>query len=234
MQLFYFPSATPDAQHLVFDKTESHHIVKVLRFAQGDTLWLTNGKGWLFHTQITEAHPKACSVQVLGVTCKELPSRHLHLAVAPTKMNERYEWFLEKATEIGVAEITPIICEHSERKVINYERFEKVILSAMKQSLQCYLPKLHQPISLLEFLKNTTAQGKYIAYCQDERQQLHHLLGQYKASSTAILIGPEGDFSPKEIAFALEMGYQPVALGNNRLRTETAAVVACTIAAFEL
>ena len=148
------------------------------------------------------------------------------MAVAPTKMNERYEWFLEKATEIGIQEITPIICEHSERKVIKTERFLKIIESAMKQSLHYYLPKLNEPISFKEFAKKEQNGQKFIAHCEETDKK--SLKNELKLNTDCtILIGPEGDFSVKEIQLALDNQYIPVSLGNTRLRTETAAIVAC-------
>jgi 16S rRNA (uracil1498-N3)-methyltransferase len=150
----------------------------------------------------------------------------LHLVVAPTKMNDRYEWFLEKATEIGIQEITPIICDRSERKVINIERFEKIILSAMKQSNELYLPKLNPTISFKEFMKHKNKGLQLIAHCEEtDKKTLKSVL--QSNTDVTVLIGPEGDFSEKEIALALEQNYIPVSLGNTRLRTETAAVVAC-------
>ena len=154
---------------------------------------------------------------------------YLHLVVAPTKMNERYEWFLEKATEIGVDEITPIICEHSERTTIKVERFEKLLLSAMKQSLQCYLPKLNAPIASAQFFKTmqTDSSAKYIAHCQEnEKRLLSRALKSFPERIT-VLIGPEGDFSTNEINTALQQAFVPISLGDTRLRTETAAIVAC-------
>jgi 16S rRNA (uracil1498-N3)-methyltransferase len=153
------------------------------------------------------------------------------MVVAPTKMNDRYEWFLEKATEIGVDEITPIICEHSERKTVKMERMERVLQSAMTQSLQTVLPKWNPPISCKEFLENDTARGyRFIAHCQnEEKMELKRKV--IADNDTTILIGPEGDFSKSEIDLAREKGYVPISLGANRLRTETAAIVACTTVA---
>jgi 16S rRNA (uracil1498-N3)-methyltransferase len=152
------------------------------------------------------------------------------MVVAPTKMNDRFEWFLEKATEIGVDEITPIICERSERKIIKTERMQRVIESAMKQSLQTYLPKLNEPIYLSEFLKKPSTGLQFIAHCEDSER--HELKRRVAADQDlTILIGPEGDFSPNEIESALKSGYSPIAMGKTRLRTETAAIVACTIVA---
>jgi len=150
----------------------------------------------------------------------------LHLAVAPTKMNDRYEWFLEKATEIGIHEITPIICDRSERKAVNKERFDKILLTAMKQSNVLYLPKLNGAVSFKEFIKHKNEGLQLIAHCEEtDKKSLKSVLK--KNEDVTLLIGPEGDFSIKEIALALENNYVPVSLGNTRLRTETAAVVAC-------
>lgn len=226
MQLFYQPELSENDLQCFFDKEESKHIVKVLRKKEGDYLQITNGKGTIFTAEITIADIKNCSTNIIKVETIAKPSFHLHLAVAPTKMNDRYEWFLEKATEIGISEITPIICEHSERKMVKEERFEKVLQSALKQSLQAYLPKLNPTISFKDFVKQNFGGQKYIAHCEEtDRKSLKH---QIKPNLDAtILIGPEGDFSVKEIETALQQGFIPVTLGNTRLRTETAAIVAC-------
>ncbi len=155
----------------------------------------------------------------------------MHLAVAPTKMNDRYEWFLEKATEIGIQEITPIICDHSERKVVNQERFEKIILAAMKQSNELFLPKLNNAITFKEFIKQKSSGLQLIAHCEEtDKKSLKSVLKPNE--NITILIGPEGDFSEKEIALAIANEYIPVSLGTTRLRTETAAIVACHSVAF--
>src|SRR6187402_1212936 len=153
MQLFYNPTINETTETFSFDKEESKHIIKVLRKKDSDILYVTNGLGLLFKTEITLASDNKCTVKILEIEKTAAPKHKLHLAVAPTKMNDRYEWFLEKATEIGIHEITPIICDRSERKVINLDRFEKIILSAMKQCNQLYLPKLNPAISLKEFIK---------------------------------------------------------------------------------
>lgn len=231
MQLFYNPDITEQTETFFFDKEESKHIIKVLRKKDSDILFVTNGEGLLFETQITLASDNKCTVKIISVEHKASSKYRLHLAVAPTKMNDRYEWFLEKATEIGVHEITPIICDRSERKVINKERFDKIVLSAMKQSNECYLPKLNEAISLKEFLQKKTEGVHLIAHCEEtDKKSLKSVL--QKNQNTTILIGPEGDFSEKEIALAIENSYLPVTLGNTRLRTETAAIVASHSVAF--
>lgn len=226
MQLFYNPDIDESTESFSFDKEESRHIIKVLRKKDSDILHVTNGLGLLFETEITLASDNKCIVQVLSIKKTAEPKFRLHLAVAPTKMNDRFEWFLEKATEIGIQEITPIICDRSERKVINQERFEKIILSAMKQSNETYLPKLNEAISFKEFVKQKNEGLQLIAHCEEtDKKSLKDILKPNE--SVTMLIGPEGDFSEKEIALALENNYQPVTLGNTRLRTETAAIVAC-------
>lgn len=226
MQLFYAPDIQADQKEFFFDKEESKHIIKVLRKKTGDILHVTNGLGFLFELKITLESEKKCLTEVLSAKPYPQPDHYIHLAVAPTKMNDRFEWFLEKATEMGVQEITPILCDHSERKAIKTERFEKIIQSAMKQSLQFHLPILNEPISFKEFMKADFDGNKYIAHCEDgEKKLLKNAIP--KNEKYTILIGPEGDFSKSEIETAINNNFIPVSLGNTRLRTETAAVVAC-------
>ncbi len=227
MQLFYNPRLDNSASQFVFDAVESSHIVKVLRKKEGDTLQITNGKGYLFESRIVDADVKKCKAEIISTTKKHRKMYWFHLVVAPTKNNDRFEWFLEKATEIGVNEITPIICERSERKIIKPERMEKVIQSAMKQSLQTYLPKLNKAVTFKEFIDQPREGLLFIAHCDDdEKMELKRRVAPDK--DVTILIGPEGDFSRQEIQTAYENGFLPVSLGENRLRTETAAIVACT------
>ena len=226
MQLFYNPDIDESTESFSFDKEESRHIIKVLRKKDSDILHVTNGLGLLFETSITLASDNKCIVEVLSIKKTPEPKFRLHLAVAPTKMNDRFEWFLEKATEIGIQEITPVFCDRSERKVVNKERFEKIILSAMKQSNETFLPKLNEAISFKEFIKQKNEGLQLIAHCEEtDKKSLKEVLKPNE--NVTLLIGPEGDFSEKEIALALENNFQPVMLGNTRLRTETAAVVAC-------
>lgn len=233
MNLFYHPQVSPDDNEVQFNKEESRHIGKVLRKQVGDELFTTNGKGYLFKVILTIVSPKNCVASILSSEFNKSPNYQLHLAVAPTKLNDRYEWFLEKATEIGVSEITPIICDHSERTVIKQERYEKILQSAMKQSLKTYLPKLNEAVSFATFLQsNTPSEAQhYIAHCEETHK---HLLKELVHPNTQVLIciGPEGDFSNKEIELALANNFKPISLGNSRLRTETAAIVACHSVAF--
>jgi 16S rRNA (uracil1498-N3)-methyltransferase len=232
MQLFYNPTINETLTSFVFDKEESRHIIKVLRKKESDTLHVTNGLGYLFTTEITIASDNKCTVKIVSFEKQEARKFHLHLAVAPTKMNERYEWFLEKATEIGIQEITPIICEHSERKVIKIDRFQKILESAMKQSLQYYLPKLNEPIGFNQFVKTQNSGQLFIAHCEETDKK--SLKNELKTNGDAtILIGPEGDFSVKEIQQAIAANFIPVSLGATRLRTETAAIVACHSVVFK-
>src|SRR5690606_10314025 len=233
MQLFYNPNISNSSKEVVFDKEESRHIVKVLRMNEGDIFKITNGKGSFFSAEITNANPKGCLVKILSEEIQPPLPYQLHLAVAPTKLNDRYEWFLEKATEIGISEITPIICDHSERKIIKPERFEKILQSAMKQSLKANLPTLNKAVPFKDFINSEKAiKGlKCIAHCEEtNKKSLKSILLPNK--KITILIGPEGDFSSEEIEFAKHAGYIPVTLGESRLRTETAAIVACHSVAF--
>ncbi|MFA9191026.1 16S rRNA (uracil(1498)-N(3))-methyltransferase [Flavobacterium sp. FZUC8N2.13] len=226
MQLFYNPNIDEQTENFFFDKEESKHIIKVLRKRDGDILFVTNGLGFLFECEITLASDNKCTVKINSFEKKAASKFHLHLAVAPTKMNDRYEWFLEKATEIGIQEITPIICDRSERKVINKERFDKIILSALKQSNEVYLPKLNEAVTFKEFVNQKNNGTLLIAHCEEtDKKTLKSVLKTNE--DITFLIGPEGDFSVKEIELALENNFIPVSLGNTRLRTETAAIVAC-------
>ncbi|WP_430973727.1 16S rRNA (uracil(1498)-N(3))-methyltransferase [Sunxiuqinia rutila] len=225
MQLFYTPDISESTYCL--DETESKHAVRVLRLTAGDVIQLIDGKGNFFEAQISDAHPKRCQVEIIKKISEYNKRTHyLHLAVAPTKNIDRFEWFLEKATEIGIDEITPVLCDHSERKVIKDERLQKVIISAMKQSLKAYLPKLN-PLTPLKTLLDTDFEGKkFIAHCYEQnKKELKDELSE--SGSNLILIGPEGDFSEDEVAKAIHKQFIPVSLGESRLRTETAAVVAC-------
>jgi len=226
MQLFYNPDLTDDYPEFSFSREESKHIVRVLRKKEGDTLHITNGRGWLFTAEIVSANPNNCKIRVIDKELQSKRSYKVHLVVAPIKINDRYEWFLEKATEIGVDSITPIICENSERKTIKNERFNKIIQSAMKQSLQCYLPTLNDACSFVDFIKQNLDGQKFMAHCEDTVRK--SFKKELKTNQdVTILIGPEGDFSVKEITTALDKNYIPVTLGETRLRTETAAILAC-------
>lgn len=233
MQLFYHPEAKHTGQQLVFDKEESRHIIKVLRKNKGDILNITNGIGSFFTSEIETANQNKCVVNLIDESPQEPLPYNLHMAVAPTKLNDRYEWFLEKATEIGVTEITPVFCDHSERTKIKPDRYEKILQSAMKQSLKAFLPQLNRATSFSEFITSQAQNSsqKYIAHCaQDEKHSFKQVLKPKE--DVLILIGPEGDFALREIELALSNNFTPVSLGDSRLRTETAAIVACHSVAF--
>ena len=226
MQLFYNPDINQETKTIVFDKIESRHVVKVLRKKEGDILQITNGKSFLFEAKITFANDKKCEATIISATNKSKPwNYYLHLAVAPTKNNDRLEWFLEKATEIGIDEITPIICQNSERRVIKKERLEKIVQSAMKQSLKFTIPKLNDAVKFNEFLNRNKEKELLIAHCEEGKKVLLKKAIENKTEIT-VLIGPEGDFSSQEIEQALSKKSTPVSLGESRLRTETAALVA--------
>ena len=230
MQLFYNPELTKETTLFTLDTEESRHLLKVLRKKTGDEFHITNGKGLLFTAAITNDDPKNTLATVTSSQKKHAKMHSLHMVVAPTKSNDRFEWFLEKATEIGVNEITPIFCDRSERKTLKMARCEKVIQSAMKQSQQTYLPVLHPPVSFKEFLEKEHPGILFIAHCAEgEKMELKRRVAPDK--DITILIGPEGDFTATEIFQAYEKGFLSVSLGENRLRTETAAIYACTTVA---
>ena len=222
MQLFYLENPKNE---IILSAEESKHATKVLRKKEGDILNFTDGKGAFYKAEIIVADSRKCRLKVVSTEQKEKQHNyHLHIAIAPTKNMDRFEWFLEKTTEIGIDEITPIICSRSERKVIKTERCNRILLSAMKQSLKFHVPKLNEAISLNDFIKQDYKGTKYIAHCEDgEKKELKRV---NKTEKTIILIGPEGDFSPKEIELALQNQFKAVSLGTSRLRTETAGIIA--------
>jgi 16S rRNA (uracil1498-N3)-methyltransferase len=228
MALFYVPNLTSGS---VLPEEESQHAVKVLRLQVGAEISVVDGVGGFYKAKITNPHPKHCGFEIIE-TSAEFGKRDykLHIAIAPTKNIERLEWFIEKATEIGIDEITPIICRFSERKIVKEERLEKIIVSAAKQSLKAYFPKLNPLSTFDDLLKKHEATQKFIAHCYEDDKRL--LQTEIKKSSDIlILIGPEGDFSIEEVQKAISLGFVPVSLGESRLRTETAGVVACHTAA---
>ena len=232
MQLFYNADITTDTQQIVFDKTESRHIVRVLRKKENDVLKITNGNGFLFDAKINFASDKKCIADITNAEEKQKPWKYyLHVAIAPTKNNDRIEWFLEKATEIGIDEITPILCDNSERRTVKLERFEKIIQSAMKQSLKFTLPTLNAPLKFNDFITKDISGKLCIAHCEPSSKKIFKSEIQSSEKIT-ILIGPEGDFSVNEIKKALAKNYNPVSLGESRLRTETAALVAVNTVSF--
>lgn len=230
MYLFYCPDIET---RQTLSEEESAHCVRVLRYSVGDEILITDGKGTTYTARITNPHPKHCDFEILSREKQEKHHAfHLHIAIAPTKNIERMEWAIEKCVEIGVDEITPLLCRFSERKQLRTDRLEKIILSAAKQSLTPYLPVLHELTPYDEFIQMTNHQSqitdvqRFIAHCYKEDKRL--LKDEIeRGRDVLVLIGPEGDFSEQEVADALQSGFVPVSLGNSRLRTETAAVVAC-------
>lgn len=229
MQLYYIdPVFQPVPCRITLGVEESFHCIKVLRMRVGDMIHLTDGNGNLYQGRIIEQDIKSCPVMLESVEENYgKRSFRLHLAVAPTKNIARFEWFLEKATEIGIDEITPLICEHSERVQLRIDRLQKIILSAAKQSLKTYLPVLNEAVKFNDFMNLNHPSSRFVAYVE-ENQPLH-LKNAYKLGDCTVLIGPEGDFSKKEMETAINKGFNPVSLGPSRLRTETAALVACHI-----
>lgn len=225
MQLFYTPNINQD--FYTFSKQESQHCIKVLRKKNNDIIHLVDGKGNLYTATIIDSNPKACKIEITTIEKEyQKPKHYIHIAVAPTKNNDRLEWFLEKATEIGINEITPIICNRSERKIIKTDRLNKILVAAMKQSSKAYLPKLNEAISFHDFVKIKREENKFIANCFDkERKELNEF--NLKENKSLVLIGPEGDFTEQETQSAKDSEFQSIKLGNSRLRTETAALVAC-------
>lgn len=225
MQVFYAPNIDDITYHLT--EEESKHAIKVLRLKLGDEVCLVDGKGGLYYGIIDEADPKNTVARIIE-KIEQYGRRNykLHIAIAPTKNIERLEWFLEKCTEIGIDEITPLLCQRSERKQIKPERLQKIILSAVKQSIKAYVPKLNELTPFTSFINQEHDGDLFIAHCENSpKPSLKSKIQDQK--SITILIGPEGDFSPEEIKMAIDSSAKEVHLGKSRLRTETAGVVAC-------
>lgn len=225
MHIFYTPDL--NAHTYTLSEEESKHAIRVLRLEAGDKVILVDGKGGYYQAELSDTNPKKTSLKILTAVQEFGKRNHrLHIAVAPTKNIERIEWFLEKATELGIDEITPLICDRSERKEVKTERLNKIITSAVKQSIKAYHPQLHEAISFKKFMELPFNGQKLMAHCvADEKQSIKETINS--GGDYLILIGPEGDFTPAEIALAKEKGFVPVTLGEARLRTETAALAAC-------
>lgn len=224
MHIFYQPDLSSDS--ILLSEEESKHAIRVLRLNAGDSVELVDGKGCRAIASVEDAHPKRCVLKINSrITEKPKRNFHLHIAVAPTKNIERIEWFIEKATEIGIDEITLLDCEHSERTTVKVDRLQKVSVSAMKQSQQSWLPVINQMLPYGKFIAGTDAGIKLIAHC-DEGAKNPVSKMSFTGKKVCILIGPEGDFSPEEIQSAIANGFTPVSLGETRLRTETAALYA--------
>ena len=231
MQLpfFYITEYDSSQKEIMLEEDTSRHIVQVLRMKEGEKLNLTDGKGNLFTAEITEAHKKHCTVEIKETRFREQGTRRITIAISLLKNTTRFEWFLEKATEIGISEIFPLICERTEKQKFRYDRMKGICISAMLQSQQTWLPILHEPKQfdslIIEQLDN---QQKFIAHCEVATDK-NNLSTFQPFNHSIILIGPEGDFTKEEINLALQNNFTPVSLGNTRLRSETAGVVAAAL-----
>ncbi len=233
LPFFYIDAVSGNENIIVLNEENSKHIVQVLRMAEGRQLKLTDGLGNIYTAEILGAHKKKCTVKIIQTSKQNKSSRVVCVAVSPVKNNSRFEWFLEKATEMGVTEIVPLLCERTEKQHLKFDRLRGILISAMLQSQQAWLPILHEPIKFEKFVKQNTSNNKYIAHCEDTeknslKEKLASMVNQ-PINQLTILIGPEGDFTKDEIAFAMQNNFLPIALGKTRLRTETAALVATTL-----
>jgi 16S rRNA (uracil1498-N3)-methyltransferase len=234
MNLFYdpnLPGAPPLPCYFILKPDESWHAAKVLRLRPGDGLRITDGKGLLYHARLIKLDTKACEIEIYDVKMYEPPAYSIHLAVAPVKNMARFEWFLEKATEVGINEITPLICARSEKISVRTERLYKIITSAMKQSLGTFHPKLNEPAGFRDVIEQNNASAKFIGWCETRKEPLLREVCP-PGRNVLVLIGPEGDFTADEVQAAKNAGFVPISLGKNRLRTETAALAACFIVHF--
>ena len=227
MQLFFCENLTLNCD-VILSQEESYHAAQVLRMRNGEIIHLTDGLGHLFKGELINVDSKKSLVRITEEVPQMSATTNLHIAIAPTKNIDRFEWFLEKATEMGIAEITPLLCRYSERKEIKPERLNKVIVSAAKQSHHFLFPKLNPIVKFEEFINTTTVENKFIAHCESSDK---NDFGKSIANKrdALLLIGPEGDFSEHEIQLAISNNYFPVSLGESRLRTETAGVYACAV-----
>ena len=227
LPFFYISNYDGIQKQIVLDEETSKHIIQVLRMKAGEQLNLTDGKGNLLTCSIVDDHKKHCLVKVEATSYQQPATRKVSVAISLLKNSNRFEWFLEKATEIGVSEIIPLICERTEKEKFRYERMHGICISAMLQSQQVWLPVLYEPIEFNKAVIHSSAKGKFIAHCDDGSKD--QLTNQPINQSTLILIGPEGDFTPLEIVLAIQNEFMPVSLGKTRLRTETAGIVAATL-----
>lgn len=229
LPFFYINHNDSLQKKIMLDEDTSRHVVQVLRMKEGEELNLTDGKGNLLTCKISSAHKKHCLVNVEGTRYKEQGPGKVSVAISLLKNSNRFEWFLEKATEIGVSEIIPLICERTEKEKFRYDRMNQICISAMLQSQQCWLPLLHEPKEFKEAIKHSAAEQKFIAHCMEgnRRALAHQQISTI--SHSLIFIGPEGDFTREEVELALQNNFVPLSLGETRLRTETAGVVAAAL-----
>lgn len=233
LPFFYTDEIKTSATQFVLNEETSRHVAQVLRMQHGEHLLLTDGNGNLFNAEIIDDSRKKCAVKILSVSTKPPPTKKNTVAISLVKNSTRFEWFIEKATEIGINEIVPLLCIRTEKQHFRRDRMKSILTSSMLQSQQSWLPQLHEPVKYNEYLKyvkESTDVQKFIAHCEEENFK-EQLANSILTNSTArlILIGPEGDFTKEEIAEALQNNFLPVSLGNTRLRTETAGVVAATL-----
>jgi 16S rRNA (uracil1498-N3)-methyltransferase len=232
LPFFYVENFVTSQSVIDLNEDTSRHVVQVLRMKRGDKLNLTDGNGHLISTEIADDHKKHCRVNVIGKRFITKDEQKITIAISLIKNASRFEWFLEKATEIGVSEILPLICQRTEKEKFRVDRMKNILVSAMLQSQQCWLPKLNEPELFNTVVERATEQQKFIAHCieNDKQNLVDHL--QHSMNSQIILIGPEGDFTQEEIDLALQHAFVPVSLGNTRLRTETAGLIAVTLLKF--
>ncbi|MBK6937775.1 MAG: 16S rRNA (uracil(1498)-N(3))-methyltransferase [Chitinophagaceae bacterium] len=225
---FFYISNYYGEQLLALDEETSRHVLQVLRMKNSEKLNLTDGKGHLLICEIVETGKKTCTVRVLTTSNQQPLTRNVSIAISLLKNSSRFEWFLEKATEIGLREIIPLICDRTVKEKFRHDRMNAICISAMLQSQQCWLPKLYEPVEFAKAISASSAKQKFIAFCAEAKDKKNlSTFPSYNPST--IFIGPEGDFSSKEIELALQNAFQPVSLGETRLRTETAGVVAATL-----
>ncbi len=225
LPFFYIEQMPDDTNSIVLSENTSKHIIQVLRMKEGEQLQLTDGKGHVYTTAIVNAHKKKCEVSIVASHFHPPGERKINIAISLLKNASRFEWFLEKATELGITSITPLICHRTEKQHFKIERCNNILVSAMLQSQQRWLPELHEPKHFTEFVQQCDDPQKLIAHCIDSNNKQHISTFQHLNNST-ILIGPEGDFTTEEIEQALSADFVPVSLGSHRLRTETAGMVA--------
>lgn len=223
----FFIAENTDEQFITLSEETSKHVVQVLRMKQGEQLNLADGKGNLLLAEITDDHKKKCTVRILDKKHEVRKAKKVCIAISLLKNANRFEWFLEKATEIGVSEIIPLVCERTEKHQFKFDRMQNILIAAMLQSQQYWLPILHEATLFSNAIVTSEYEEKYIAHCEDEAKQA--IAKNEMHVSRQIFIGPEGDFSKHEIATAISSGFYPVTLGNTRLRTETAGIVAATL-----
>ncbi|UII30577.1 16S rRNA (uracil(1498)-N(3))-methyltransferase [Fulvivirga ulvae] len=224
MAIFYQPEIPAGVHSL--DQEESRHCVKVLRHTTGDTIKVLDGKGSIYEARITTASPKACAFEIINTITQDKPAHYIHIAIAPTKNLDRMEWFIEKAVEIGIQEISFLLCKNSERRILKTDRLERKAVSALKQSQGAHMPRINELLPYPDFITKVQEKRKYIAYVDfSNPAKLYHIAPP--DDTYCILIGPEGDFTEDELELAIQNDFQKVSLGNSRLRTETAGLAAC-------